>query len=107
MFVINSGNKIVWINALAPRVQLDGRSMCIIRAHINNALATRTQKSNIDVRLDIFDEMAEVNAAIGIGQRAGDECLLSQGLTLPRDASGRPMGHRTPPGVKKGALFRG
>ncbi len=54
--------------------------MGIISAHIDHVPTHHFEKAHENIGLDILDEMAQVNTAVGVGQSAGDENWVSHGL---------------------------
>src|SRR5262245_24796836 len=74
------GNKFLGCYPGTLSIDFDGRAMRIISAHIHRVLSRHFEKAHEDIGLDIFDEMAQVNTAVGIGQSAGDENWVSHGL---------------------------
>ena len=52
-----------------------GCAVGIVSADIGALLATELLEANPDVGLDVFQQMAEMNGAIGIGKGTGDQYL--------------------------------
>ena len=53
--------------------QHDGGAVRVIGAYVIALLATAFLEAHPDVGLDIFEQMAQVNGAVGIGKRTGDQ----------------------------------
>jgi hypothetical protein len=60
-------------HALLPRAQHNRRTMRVVRAHVRHVMPAQTLKTYPDIRLNVFDEMPDVDVAVGIGQGTGDE----------------------------------
>jgi hypothetical protein len=60
-------------HTLLPRAQHNRRTMRVVRAHVRHVVSAQTLKTHPDIRLNVFDEMPDVNMAVGIGQGTGDE----------------------------------
>ncbi len=60
-------------DALFFRAQHDGRTVRVVRANIVNFMPLHFLKAHPDIRLNIFDQMPEMNAAIGIRQGRSDK----------------------------------
>lgn len=54
----------------------DCRTVGIISADEDTALSAKFLETDPDVGLDVFDEVAEVDVAIGVGQRGGYQQFL-------------------------------
>ena len=55
--------------------QHDRRAVGVVGADIMHLVALHFLKAHPDVGLDVFDQVAEVYAAVGIGQCGGDQYL--------------------------------
>ncbi len=53
----------------------DGGAVGIVSADIGALLATQFLEANPDVGLDVFQQMAQMNGAIGVGKGTGDQYL--------------------------------
>ena len=53
--------------------QHDRRAVGVVGAHVVAFVPLHLLEAHPDVGLDVFDQVAEVNAAVGVGQRGGDE----------------------------------
>ncbi len=53
--------------------QHDGGAVGVVGANIVAFVATQFLEPNPDISLNVFQQVAEVNGTIGIGQGAGDE----------------------------------
>jgi hypothetical protein len=56
--------------------------MRVIGAHKNALMAPQLLKTYPDVCLDVFHKVADVNVAVGIGQRGRDEDLTRHSGTF-------------------------
>ena len=55
--------------------QHDGCAVGIVSAHIGALLASRLLEAHPDIRLDSFQQVAEVQRTVGVGKGAGYENL--------------------------------
>ncbi len=62
-------------DVLLLRAQHDRRAMCVVRAHVTAVVSAHFLEAHPDVGLDVFDQMAEMDAAVGVGQGGSDEDL--------------------------------
>jgi len=53
--------------------QHDGRAVGVVGAHVVAGIAAHLLEAHPDVGLDVFDQVAEVDAAVGVGQGGSDE----------------------------------
>ena len=65
--------------------QHDRRAMSVVGTAIDTVMATHLLKAYPDVGLDVFDQMAQVDGAVGVGQGGGDENLAGHGCTRVRN----------------------
>ena len=61
------------------RGQHHGRAVGVVGAAIIALVAAHFLKAHPDVGLDVFDHVAQMDAAVGIGQRGGDEDFACHG----------------------------
>jgi hypothetical protein len=73
MFGLHTGDQRLGRDAFALGPQHDGGAVGVIGADIHAVLALELLEAHPDVGLHGFHHMAQVNGAVGIGQRAGDE----------------------------------
>ena len=59
--------------------QHDRRAVGVVGAHVAAVVAAHLLEAHPDIGLDVFDQMAEVDAAVGVGQGGGDEDLAGHG----------------------------
>ena len=77
-------------DAFLLRPQHDGGAVGVVRAHVVALVPAHLLEAHPDVGLDVLHEMAEVDAAVGIGQRGGDEELaLHRGARKPASLTKR------------------
>ena len=53
--------------------QHDGRAVGVVGAHVVAAVTAHPLEPRPDVGLDVFDQVPEVNGAVGVGEGAGDQ----------------------------------
>src|SRR6478609_1676297 len=70
---VHVGNQLDFAAALLPRANHDRRTVRVVGAHVDHAGAAHPLKAHPDVRLDVFDEMPEVNVSVGVRQSAGHQ----------------------------------
>ena len=75
VFVPYAGDQLLRGDALLLGAQHDGRAVGVVGADIVASVSLHFLEAHPDVGLDVFDQMAEVDAAVGIRQRGGDEDL--------------------------------
>ena len=54
-------------------VDHDGGAMGIVATDVEDVVADEFLEADPDIGLDIFDEVADVDGAVGVRQRRGDE----------------------------------
>ena len=69
----HSSDQILFAATLGPRANHDGRAMRVISAEIDRAMAAELLEPHKDVGLNVFDQMPEVDVAVGVRERGGDE----------------------------------
>src|SRR5215467_4748003 len=84
MLGIIVGDKIFRRHPGTLGIDFDGCPMGIIRTHIHRVPPRHFEKAHENIGLDILDEMAQVNAAVGVGQSAGDENWVSHDFPYMR-----------------------
>src|SRR3989338_3794914 len=55
--------------------QHDRRAVGVVGAYIMHLVPLHLLEAHPDVGLDVFDQMTEVDAAVGVGQSRGDQYL--------------------------------
>lgn len=69
----NAGYKLFWRQALCLCTQHDGCAVCIVSAYVVAVVAAQSLETYPDVRLNVFDHMAEVDWAVRVWEGAGDK----------------------------------
>ncbi len=75
MFTPDFFNQGLGGDALFFCAQHDGRAVGVVGADIDHIVALHPMKAGPDVRLNVFNKMAQVNRTVGIGQGRGDKNL--------------------------------
>ncbi len=75
MFAMHALYELIWTNTFGLGAQHNRRAVGIVGADIVHFVPLHFLKPHPDVGLDIFDQVTEVNAAIGVGQGRGDKDL--------------------------------
>jgi hypothetical protein len=92
----------LWRDAFLLGAQHDRCAVGVVGADVPAFVAAHLLEAHPDVGLDVLDQVAEVDRAVGIGQGAGNEDLAGHDAVFPgcrRRACGLPQ--------LKGALYRG
>ncbi len=71
------GNHIFLRSTLCPRPDHDRCAMRIVRTHKQTSVTSQLLKTDPDVRLDVFHQMAKMNMAIGVRKCCCDKDLTS------------------------------
>lgn len=90
VFVPHPANQGFRGDAFLFRTQHDRRAMGVVGAHVAAIVPLHFLEAHPDIGLDVFNQMAEVDAAIGVGQGGGDKDLAGHGQ------QGKPGGHKNP-----------
>jgi len=80
------GNHVFGRDALFLCGQHHGRAVGVVGAAVVAFVAAQFLKAHPNVGLDVFDHVAEVDAAVGIGQRGGNEDFACHGLCLGKQS---------------------
>jgi hypothetical protein len=74
--------------------QHDRRAVGVVGADVMAFVAAQLLEAHPDVGLDVFDQMPEVDRAVGVGQGAGDQDLpaICAAVGHGRTLSGRRVG---------------
>lgn len=75
MLFAHLGDQVFWTNAQAIGFEHDGRAVSVIGTDKVALVAALFLKAYPNIGLDVFDQMAEMDGAIGIRQGAGNEYL--------------------------------
>jgi len=67
MFAENALHQLLWCDAVFFGAQHDRRAVLVVGAAVMHFIALHALKAHPDIGLDIFDQMPEVDGAIGIG----------------------------------------
>jgi hypothetical protein len=76
-------------------LDLDRRAVRVVGADVNDVPSAGPQEPHVDVGLQILDQMAQVNAAIGVRQRARHKDLGHWFLHVARRAARRRQSSST------------
>ena len=75
VFFGDTRDQLLGRDALGLRLDHDRRAVRIFGAHVQAVVAAHALKAHPDVGLHGFDDVTEVQRAVGVGQGAGDEDL--------------------------------
>ena len=73
VFGVHARNQLFRGDAFLLRAQHDGRAVGVVCAHVPALVTTQPLKAHPDVGLDVLNEVADMDRAVGVGQGAGDE----------------------------------
>ena len=73
MFFPDAGDQLLGRDAFALGAQHDGRAVGVVGADVMHFVALHALEAHPDVGLDVLDQMAEVDRAVGVGQGGRDE----------------------------------
>jgi hypothetical protein len=91
-------NELFLAPAFLPCPDHDGRAVRVVGAHVAALVAAELLKADPDIRLDVFDQVPDVNVPVGIGQGRGDKQTAGHqgwdwGLGTRVEAVISPTGH--------------
>ena len=66
-------DQVLLATALGPGPDHDRRAVGVIGAEIDHLVAAELLKPYEDIRLDVLDEVPEMDMPVGVGERRGDE----------------------------------
>ncbi len=73
MLLTNPVNQLLWRNTLTLCPQHDGSTVSIIGTNVIAVMAPHLLIAHPDIRLNVFQQMPQVNRAVGVGQGAGNQ----------------------------------
>ena len=78
-------NQFFFAASFFSRANHDRGAVGIISTNVNAAIANQLLKTNPNIRLDVFDQVTDVDRSVGVGQGAGDQDLAChrKGLVIP------------------------
>ena len=79
VLTMHPGNQGFRRNALLFGAQHDWRAVRVVSTNVPAFVADHFLVAHPDVGLDVFDQMAQVNGAVGIGQGGGDKNFARHG----------------------------
>ncbi len=77
VFLPHAVDQLFRCDAFQFRAQHDCRAVRIVGAHVVDLMPVHAQRANPDVRLDIFDQVANVDLSVRVRQRGRDENLAA------------------------------
>ena len=78
MFFVRAGNEFLFGHALLLRADHDRRAVRVISAEIDAAIATQLLKPHPNVSLNVFNQVPDMDRAVGIRQSGGDKDLTQR-----------------------------
>ena len=73
MRLLHAGDEVLLADAFLAGADHDRRAVRVVGADINTPLAAESLEADPDVGLDIFDQVAQMDGAVGVRQGAGDQ----------------------------------
>jgi hypothetical protein len=70
---VHVGDQRLFGAALLARSHHDRGAVRVVGADVRGTVAAQVLEPHPDVGLDVFDQMAQVNVAVGVGQRTSNE----------------------------------
>ena len=82
---------VLFAASFLPGADHDRRAVRVVGADVNAAMPAQLLEPDPDVGLDVLDQMADVDMAIGVGQGGGHEnAAIAHKGSLRQDALRRP-----------------
>ena len=72
-------------DAFLPGADHDRRAVRVVGADVDAAVADELLEAHPDIGLDVLDQMAHVDVAIGVGQGGGDEDATHDSISMLND----------------------
>jgi hypothetical protein len=79
MLAMHAVDQLFRRDAFLLGAQHDRRAVRVVGADVPAFVAGHLLEAHPDVGLDVFDQMAEVDGAVGVGQGGGDEDFARHG----------------------------
>ena len=73
MLLLRLGNHLFFGSRFMPRADHDRGTVSIVGTDINATVSPQSLKTDPDIRLDILDQVAQVDGTIGVRQRRRDQ----------------------------------
>ena len=73
MFSTDTCDQLLWCKPFLLGFEHDRRAMGVIRTHIVAFMPTEFLKPHPDIGLDVLDQVPDMDGAVRVRQRAGDE----------------------------------
>ena len=98
-------------------VDHDGGAVGVVAADVDDVVAAEALEADPDVGLDVLDEVADVDGAVGVGECGGDEDLTRRAWVLQQEngtriivvegagKSRKPSSGASPPSSIRSAIF--
>ena len=86
MLLMHSGDERLGRDAFLFGAQHDGGAVRIVGADIGRVVTDEFLEANPHISLDIFNQMTEVDGAVGVGQSGSDEERTFHGRNFSRSA---------------------
>ena len=86
---MNALDQLLRRDAFLLGAQHDRRAVGVVGADVPAFVAAHLLEAHPDIGLDVLDQMAEVDRAVGVGQGAGNEDLAGHDPVFPGAGGGR------------------
>ena len=93
--LLHLGDQFFLADALLPGADHNGRAVGVVGANVDAPPAAEFLETDPDVRLQVLDQMADVDMAVGIGQGASDQ----ESPHVHAPGNGRQSGHSSVQGL--------
>ena len=84
VLLVHAGNQCFRGNAFLFGTQHDRRAVGIIGTDIGGVIADQVLEAHPHIGLDVFDQVTQVDGAVGVGQCRGNEQLTCHGRNFSR-----------------------
>ncbi len=79
MGLLHLGDQLLLADALLPGADHDRRAVRVVGADVDAPLPAELLEADPDVGLEVLDQVADVDVAVGVGQGGGDEDAAHDG----------------------------
>ena len=84
VFLVHAGDQRLRRNAFLFGAQHDRRAVRVIGTNVSGLVADQVLEAHPHIGLDVFDQVTEVDGAVGVGQSRGNEQLTCHGRNFSR-----------------------
>ena len=81
VLLLHLGDELLFADARLAGADHDRRAVRVVGADVAAVVADELLEADPDVGLDVLDQMADVDRAVGVGQGGGDEDATHDGMS--------------------------